>query len=274
MSHFTSHSAYRDFAEAAIKRRRYIPDGTIGPFLQGIRRTIGAREEVLDKGGFIYRAQIGSDWRHEEIPEEDVYIDEPTPLSPKRMLPDPEHVGNGRANPDGIAYFYGASDLDTAIAEVRPWVGAEVSVGIFQIVRDLSLVDCTIGHDSHAFYYKTPDVKKWDEIVWKDIDRAFARPISPNDTSKSYIPTQILAELFLEIGFDGVAYKSTLGTGHNIAIFKLDSVELRQCGLFQIRSVKYDHSQMTNPYTVKRPVNDSKSIEKGSVDNGKTDPTE
>src|SRR5262252_4924229 len=49
--------------------------------------------------------------------------------------------------------------------------------------------------------------------------------------------TQIIAELFKRHGFDGVAYKSSLGPGHNIAFFDLDAADLINCFLFEVKSV-------------------------------------
>ena len=57
------------------------------------------------------------------------------------MVPDAEHATSGRLNPRGIPFLYLAEDSKTAIAEVRPWVGALVSMGVFEILRDCTLVD-------------------------------------------------------------------------------------------------------------------------------------
>ena len=44
-------------------------------------------------------------------------------------------------NAQGISVFYGASDLATALAEIRPPVGSRVLVGKFDLARPVRLLD-------------------------------------------------------------------------------------------------------------------------------------
>ncbi|MFZ0569740.1 MAG: RES domain-containing protein [Rhodomicrobium sp.] len=44
------------------------------------------------------------------------------------MKPIPNWLSEGRANPRGIPYLYLASTRDTALAEVRPWIGSHITV--------------------------------------------------------------------------------------------------------------------------------------------------
>ena len=53
----------------------------------------------------------------------------------------------GRVNPRGISYLYLATNLKTAVAEIRPWIDAKISVGEFVTVRPLTIIDCTKYHD-------------------------------------------------------------------------------------------------------------------------------
>lgn len=43
--------------------------------------------------------------------------------------------------------------------------------------------------------------------------------------NSDYVPTQIIAELIKSLGYDGIAYKSSLANGHNIALFDLESAK-------------------------------------------------
>ena len=47
----------------------------------------------------------------------------------------------GRMNAHGIAVFYGATDAEVAICEVRPPVGSRVIVGEFVLLRPIQLLD-------------------------------------------------------------------------------------------------------------------------------------
>lgn len=95
-----------------------------------------------------------------------------------------------------------------------------------------------------------PSPQEREEAVWRDIERAFARPVSPSDDLADYVPTQIIAELFKVIGFDGVAYGSSLGSGHNIALFDLDAAEIINCSLFQVKNIEFDFKEAANPYSL------------------------
>jgi hypothetical protein len=99
-------------------------------------------------------------------------------------------------------------------------------------------------------YLREPEPEERERAVWRDIDRAFSRPVTRCDDTADYAPTQILAELFRENGLDGVAYGSSLGKGHNIGLFDVEAAAPENCGLVQIRAVKLDLSVAANPYFV------------------------
>ena len=62
--------------------------------------------------------------------------------------------------------------------------------------------------------------------VWRDIDRAFSEPVTDSDDHADYATTQLIAELFRKNGFDGIAYRSALGQGHNVALFDLNAADV------------------------------------------------
>ena len=108
--------------------------------------------------------------------------------------------------------LYLASTEETAISEVRPWVGSELSVARFRVTRRLEAIDLTWGHGKSSSEELTLkqlwgeeelDAGAKEKAVWTDIDNAFSRPVTLSDGSDNYVPTRILAELFQEAGFDG-----------------------------------------------------------------------
>jgi RES domain len=50
----------------------------------------------------------------------------------------------GRMNASGISVFYGATNVDTALAEVRPPVGSRVAVARFELIRPIRLLDVEV----------------------------------------------------------------------------------------------------------------------------------
>jgi hypothetical protein len=169
------------------------------------------------------------------------------------MTPDPSKVSSGRLNPRGIACLYLADRRETAIAEVRPWVSATVSVGVFEVLRDLKIVDCTVGRKDFTLFFKPPPETEWDEIVWSNIDGAFLRPTDPDDSHLTYAPTQLIAEVLRDAGYDGIAYRSGLHKGGtNFALFELDVARLFACQLFDVKKVSYDCDESAQGYSVGR----------------------
>src|SRR5690606_26316369 len=80
-------------------------------------------------------ASIGSTWHRARL-----LGPRPT-FSPDEMgAPPPESAGQGRANPAGIPYLYLGSQVDAAIAELRPHTGDRACVAAFE-VPSLRVVD-------------------------------------------------------------------------------------------------------------------------------------
>lgn len=243
---FRSWDSYRKFDRDVQKQQRFAQNAANRKFLAAVRKTSPPRLKRLREGLSLWRAQLGFDWDPIVVDEEEVDA-VPGPFGCKRMSPHPDHVGDGRANPRGIAYMYLTEKRDTAIAEVRPWKGAYISVGIFEILRDLTLVDCSLGHPGLDFHWEPPEPAKWDEIVWQDIDRAFATPVDPS-SGTAYVPTQILTEVFRDQGYDGVAYRSALGKGRNFVVFDVAATNLIGCQLFRVTDVAYEADEDGRPY--------------------------
>jgi hypothetical protein len=160
------------------------------------------------------------------------------------MKPIPNWQSEGRANPRGIPYLYLATTRDTALAEVRPWIGSKISVAQFMIERDLNVIDCSKHHKKEFIRA----LKLYDKMlnredgIWAAIDQAFAQPVTRNDESGQYIPTQIIAELFKREGFDGIQYKSLLSeNGLNLVLFNLeDASVVGQTTLCTTDSIRFD----------------------------------
>ena len=151
------------------------------------------------------------------------------------MKPRKHRAKEGRANPTGIPVLYLASCQQTAISEVRPWIGTELSVAQFKIARDLNALDLSRGHGEFWIGHLTlkqitksgivnPEAKE--KAVWIEIDNAFSDPVTPSDDVADYAPTQILAELFRGAGYDAIVCRSHFGEkGYNIALFNVDDAE-------------------------------------------------
>ena len=238
MHEFVSWVSYAAFARSVTRKSRYVFEDHVEQFLDAVLATCHDRRLELPSKTVLWRAQLGHAWRFEEKAEGEI----PTPFPPERMKPIPNSGREGRVNPKGIPCLYLATDKETAMAEVRPWMGSYVSAGQFMTLKDRTLVNCSVGRDYE------PDIPKREKTVWDEIDLAFSEPINPDDSSANYVPTQILAEAFRSKGYDGIAYKSALGKGLNIALFDIMVAELVNCHLYQVKKVSFEFIMVGSPY--------------------------
>lgn len=254
---FKSWQSYWKFSSKILHSQRYIYDQDTMDFLAEVVETCQSRQRKLNSGELLWRSQVGGSFRTLTDDEGNEIGEEPCPHPKERMCPLDSMATEGRVNPKGIPCLYLATTKETAMSECRPWVGSEVSVAQFRIVRDLTIIDCSVHHSLHPLYFKAdegfyePDESEREKAVWAFIDQAFSRPVVSNENQAHYVPTQVIAEVFKSNGFDGVAYKSTLGSGHNIALFDLAAATLVNCTLFDVKSVCFEFKPASVTYFVK-----------------------
>jgi hypothetical protein len=127
------------------------------------------------------------------------------------------------------------------MAELRPWKKEQISLGLFQVQKKLSVVDCSCDTDQTPICLEEPDPEKREQIVWTYINKAFSEPVSLYSQDLDYIPTQILVEALKQAGYDGIVYQSALGKGRNFAFFDLDAVKMLPQGsaIFTCDRIRY-----------------------------------
>jgi RES domain-containing protein len=245
---FKSWNSYQTFSDAIAKESRYIFSEETEAFLEALLHTREDRVRILEKGTILWRAQLGHDWRPEYAGEElmDYF---PKAFSPERMKPLKDSASEGRANPKGIPYLYLASDRDTALSEVRPWIGSIISAGQFKTVEELKLIDFSVEHGKKMYYFfDEPTEKEKIQAVWSHIDNAFSRPVTESDSTSDYAPTQVIAEFIKSKGYDGIVYKSSLSNGYNIALFDMNSAVIVNCAMHEAKSLLFKFEQVDEIY--------------------------
>ena len=127
--------------------------------------------------------------------------------------PPVDFVPAGRINPKNIRYLYLAEDQETAIYEVRPIIGQNVSVATFKTMDDIKIYDLAKEIKSQE-----RDDANIDYLLYEEIQRRFSKPNAGQEDK--YIPTQYLGELIKQMGVDGLRFKSSLKNGGiNIVLF-------------------------------------------------------
>ena len=246
MAGFRSWRSYWNFERDVRRNFRYVLSIENKKFLAAVLATAATRKMILEEQLIFWRAQLGCRLRKEGQGDEGFETE--YAHSPRRMKPLRDRASEGRANPKGIPCLYLATTKETAMSEVRPWIGSYISLAQFKLLRRLEIIDCSHNYgDSHIYYFKEPSAENIEKSVWAHIDQAFALPMIGSDDMADYPATQIIAELFKKAGFDGIAYRSNFGeNGHNIALFDIDSAKLLNCGLHQVDAINMKFSQAGN----------------------------
>ncbi len=245
---FESWRSYWKFRHAVKNKSRFILDDESKDFLKAVEDTCVNRIKTIPISGSLWRSQIGCNY--EPFYQDDIHIDDiPVPFPFARMKPLNNSASEGRANPKGIPYLYLATDKETAMGEARPILGAILSVGEFEPTRELKIIDFSVHQGKMKFFFQEPTEKKRAEAVWTHMDNTFSVPTSNSDFNSDYVPTQIIAELIKSLGYDGIAYKSSLANGHNIALFDLESAKISKCNIYKVNQVNYGFESVENQFT-------------------------
>lgn len=251
MPEFSSWRSYWKFVTHVSNKFRFAWDEETQTFLDTVLSTAAERETVIPLGHCFWRSQHGHDYR--TVNADDREYEGLSPHPRNRMKPKPNLASDGRANPRGIPYLYLATTKETSIAEMRPWVGAYISVAQFKTQRELKIVNCSGSENRNLYTFEEPSAKERTKAVWSHIDKAFSDPVTRNDLGPDYIPTQIIAEIFKKEGYDGIAYKSNFEQdGYNVALFDLDAAALVYCELHEITKIGVESSQVCQPYFVRQ----------------------
>ncbi len=255
---FASWRSYDRFARSVRHNRRFVWTDEEAAFLATVRATIHDRDVELAQNRIFYRAQRGVDWHPFTDNEGNEIDDEPWGYGRERMTPRVNQATEGRANPAGIPVLYLGTTARTVISEVRPWVGAWMSVAQFQVARPLKALDLSKGHGrssfsevgfKHLFGEEPLDRERVERAVWIDIDNAFSQPVTLSDDAADYVPTQILAELFRDAGYDAIVYKSQFGEdGFNIVLFNPDDAKAINCAPYQVTALEVSFERKGEPW--------------------------
>ena len=251
---FASIVSYGKFDQRVRRGRRYVWGKEVQAFLDTVHATLEDREISIPKDTILYRAQQGVKYGS--------YLDEegneipagPYAFKAKRMRPRKKRAKEGRANPAGIPVLYLASTEQTAISEVRPWIGTEISLAQFKVLRALKALDLSRGHGEFWIGHLTHeqitapekiDAEAKEKAVWIEIDNAFSRPVKRSGSAANYAPTQILTELFQDAGYDAIAYRSQFGEmGFNIALFDVEDAEPITAVPCQVKSLNIEFGEI------------------------------
>jgi RES domain/HEPN/RES N-terminal domain 1 len=198
---------------------RFFPQSQNNVFNESFNEILAYRKMFIEEGLTLFRARLG--------------------VQPKeKMLAPPNDLAKaGRANPNGISYLYCGMDKETCVAEIRPWKNAEVTIATLRVKKELCLID--LRRQISPFLFNSPyKILEVDKLL-KYFSFELSTPVDPTKSEIEYIPTQYITELIKSKGFDGIYFKSAMGSGDNLVIFDQSSIEVEAVSKVRVLNVQY-----------------------------------
>jgi len=227
--------------EASLKKRsRFFNDEAVA-FLTSLFADLGGKKTedgdpvIIDAGpdhemSSFYRGRVFSfgDDIEKALGRPDIELAGP-----------PSHLARaGRMNAHGISVFYGATEPEIALAEIRPPVGSAVLTGRFELLENVKLLDLA-ALTSLLVEGSIFDPQYVERMAQAKFLKSFASrmtmPVMPDEEPTEYLATQMVADFLAQkadTDLHGILYRSVQlgGQGKNVALFhaasKVEELEL------------------------------------------------
>lgn len=209
----TLHPTLQALRARLLKQNHFDVEAEVFSLLDGLE---GRVDGVVGVGSRLFRARTGVQGEYQKIDSGWKPEVRDRPYTGKDIsAPPPPLASPGRLNRTGTSFLYLASDAPTAAAEIRPHPGHKVSVGQFECIQPLRIA--SFNADIAAFTKTESDLDLFHFV--HSIDTLMSEPIVPEAAAR-YSVTQLIADCLRRRGFDGVSYRSSVGGGDNLCIFK------------------------------------------------------
>jgi len=216
-------------------------------FESDVRRVISGFNrsfaKIVEFSSIVYRARTGVESikiAHEAFNRSGRKIYVPYKEDQISSVP-PLKATNGRANRTGVSYLYCATDEYTALAEIRPHPTDVVSVGKFSINRALKIFD--FNEPDFIDFYENEGALVL--MVAYAKMASFYNTATPPSLEGRYLVTQLISECIRMEGYDGIKFKSTVGDGVNLVLFKAGDASYigDSAKVYEVEKVDYLYKQ-------------------------------
>ncbi len=167
---------------------------------------------AIENGGLIRQLPEGSQVVRARQHSADQILATPGELG----SPPPECAPANRMSPPGISMFYGAEDIDTALAELRPKVLPRcATVGTWSTARSLHYLDLVNVEVPTLFDMGGKSPRPW-LLFLRGFAEEVSLPASPSGAAVDYVPTQVFTEYVRHVLGDrddpirGIRYRSAV----------------------------------------------------------------
>lgn len=161
------------------------------------------------------------------------------------LAPKPHQTRDMRANYRYIPYLYCSRSPYTALCEVRPRFRSRVSVATIGVFGSLRLLDFTNSHNQ-------PNMTTAKVNLFAELSHLFSLPVTEDDDTLDYVPTQFIAEYAKKLNYDGIAYKSSIISDdinkdpdyHNVVIFDKEKYYAMRSNIILVNGIDMDFKQI------------------------------
>ena len=142
----------------------------------------------------------------------------------------------GRLNGKGISFLYTCNNKKTVIYELRPTKNEKISIAEFITKQDLVFADLTKFNSN-----------KINNQKFSDLIRLIAEEFStPHYAGHNYCFTQYLAGQFMNMGFDGIIFASSLDSnGENFVFFNPKSCKAVGSKLYIVDDISIEFAPIS-----------------------------
>ncbi len=155
-------------------------------------------------------------------------------------------ASSGRANPQGISYFYLADKPKTTLFEIRASFLDYVCIGDFELKEDVTIVSLNDIHNISPFMDINLQEYVTNKTILNHFREALSKPLRKTDSDLEYLPTQYLCEYIKSsLKVDGVEYASAMHTGGvNYAFFDDKKFLFKNAKIVEINKIDMEYANI------------------------------
>lgn len=161
--------------------------------------------------------------------------------------PPAEKATSGRANPNGIAYLYLSTKIETVIYETRSSYLDFISIGEFKLMDTLHVISLRQITTLSPFMF-ADQLQNYmiHQKYLSRLEEELSKPVRRFDKELDYLPSQYLCEYVKYLGYDAIEYGSSLYEGGiNLAVFNDYKLEVKSVELYEISSVNLNFKKLS-----------------------------
>ncbi|WP_100404257.1 RES family NAD+ phosphorylase [Bacillus solitudinis] len=223
------------FKEVLTKENSFFPQNVMdkSELFEMLEQLIPTLKIKLKENHRLYRVRIGEDILKENM-----------------SMPPNEIAREGRLNPRYISVLYTTEELETALAEIRPTYNDKLTVAEINTTEDIEVIDFTLGFNLYSFIAKNTKENfinngrlTYYNIInlIEVINGTISKLANQSDNYRDYLPTQYISMYIKSLGYDGLAFKSSVHSGKNIVLFTDKKVEITDTFNARIKNIKYEY---------------------------------